>query len=28
MDYDQGYKFFDYRQPAPTSVGSRCTEIK
>jgi hypothetical protein len=28
MDYDQGYKFFDYRQPAPVSVSTRCTELK
>jgi len=28
MDYDQGYKFFNYRQPAPASVSTRCTELK
>ena len=28
MDYDEGSRFFDYRQPAPAAVSSRCAEIK
>ena len=28
MDFDQGYKFFDARQPVPASVATRCTELK
>jgi hypothetical protein len=28
MDYDQGYKFFDARQPVPASVATRCSELK
>jgi hypothetical protein len=28
MDYNEGYNFFDSRQPPPATVGSRCSEIK
>jgi len=28
MDYNEGYNFFDSRQPPPATVNSRCSEIK
>ena len=28
MDYNEGYNFFDSRQPPPATVGSRCSEIE
>jgi hypothetical protein len=28
MEYDDGFKFFDYRSQPPASVKTRCTELK